>query len=298
MLENFEKCRIAVNGIELNVAQAGVGPAVVLLHGYPQTHVMWHAIAPSLARDYHVILPDLRGYGDSDKPQPAPEDHVVYTKRTMAADIAALMDTLGIASAHIVGHDRGARVGHRLALDHPEKVVSYTSLDVVATQAIFDGMDAALGRGLFHWLLMRQPHPIPETIIGNSVETYFDYLMEFWCNTPGAIAPQAMAEYRRCFCNQESVNATVAEYRAVELDLKHDEADRGPKITCPMMVLWGGDASKRPGWPAGRGGDVLHTWHDRATDVRGRTLDCGHFLAEERPDEVLTELRAFLAEIS
>ncbi|MGQ0543789.1 MAG: alpha/beta fold hydrolase [Betaproteobacteria bacterium] len=293
----FRRELIAANGVNLNVVHGGHGDAVLLLHGYPQTHVLWHKVAPRLAERYTVVAPDLRGYGDSDKPQAAPDDHVVYCKRTTAKDLSALMDRLDLKSWHVVGHDRGARVAHRMVLDHPERVRSFTSLDVVASQAAFDNMDAQLSYAWFHWHLMRQPYPLPETLIGNSVRVYLDFLMERWCATEGAIAPEAYAEYVRCFCNPETVRSTCAEYRSVELDLQHDEADRGRKLECPMLVLWGMNTRKRPGWQTGKRLDILATWRERARDVRGRGLDCGHFIAEEKPDDLLAELLAFYAEV-
>ncbi len=297
MFEGFENDRRTVHDVEINFVQAGSGTPLLLLHGYPQSHVLWHKVAPQLTDDHRVVAPDMRGYGDSGKPDAAPGDHTVYCKRTMAQDMVALMDDLGIESWHVIGHDRGVRVGHRMALDHPARVLSLTSLDVVATQAVFDGMDAQLAMAFFHWVLMRQPHPMPETLIGNSVKFYFDFVMDRWCATEGAITPEAMTEYERCFCNQEAVNATVAEYRASELDLEHDEADRGRKLECPVMVLWGGNTTKRPGWQTGKKMRMLDTWRERAVDVRGKALDCAHFVPEERPDEVVAELRAFLRDI-
>jgi|TARA_B100000315_G_C14574401_1_gene587233 haloacetate dehalogenase len=297
MFEGFERDRRQVNGVDINFVEGGSGTPLLLLHGYPQTHVLWHKVAAQLVDSYRLVVPDMRGYGDSSKPTAAPGDHTVYCKRTLAEDMVALLDDLDITACHVVGHDRGVRVGHRLALDCPERVLSLTSLDVVATQAVFDGMDAQLALAFFHWVLMRQPHPVPETLIGNSVKFYFDFLMERWCATEGAITPEAMAEYERCFCNQEAVNATVAEYRASELDLEHDQADRGRKLACPVLVLWGGNTSKRPGWQTGKNMQVLDTWRQRAHEVRGKVLDCAHFVPEERPDEVVAELRAFLADI-
>jgi haloacetate dehalogenase len=191
----------------------------------------------------------------------------------------------------VVGHDRGARVAHRMALDHPKRVKSFTSLDVVASQAAFDAMDAQLSYAWFHWHLMRQPYPLPETLIGNSAREYFDFLMERWCATPGAILPEAYAEYARCFCNPETVRSTCAEYRSVELDLQHDEADRGRKLECPV-VLWGMNTTKRPGWQTGKRLDMLATWRERAVDVRGKGLDCGHFVPEEQPEALVRELLA------
>ena len=292
----FTRERIEIGGVGLNVVSGGKGDALLLLHGYPQTHVLWHKVAPRLAERFRVVLPDLRGYGDSDKPKAAPGDHVVYCKRTTADDIVAVMARMGIERWHVVGHDRGARVAHRMALDHPRRVRSFTVLDVVPSQAAFEEMDAQLSYAWFHWHLMRQPYPLPETLIGNSARVYLDFLMERWCATEGAITPQAYAEYVRCFCNQETVDSTCAEYRSVELDLQHDEVDRGRKLECPVLVLWGGNTTKRPGWQTGRRLDIVQTWRARAREVRGRALDCGHFIPEEKPDELHAELLQFLAE--
>jgi haloacetate dehalogenase len=292
----FARERVAVNGVRLNVVSGGAGDVLVLLHGYPQTHVLWHKVAPALAGGFRVVLPDLRGYGDSDKPAAA-NDHNVYCKRTTANDIVALMAAMGIERWHVCGHDRGARVAHRMALDHPARVRSLAILDVMPSQAAFDEMDAQLAYAWFHWHLMRQPYPLPETLIGNSARQYLDFLLESWCATEGAITPEARAEYVRCFCNAETVASTCAEYRSIELDLQHDEADRGRKLGCPMLVLWGANTVKRPGWQTGKRLDIMAAWRARATDVRGRALDCGHFIPEERPAKLTEELLRFLREV-
>ncbi len=290
----FERRRLVSNGVAINLVQGGKGDPILLLHGYPQTHVLWHKVAPLLARQFTVIAPDLRGYGDSEKPTAQPGDHTVYCKRTLARDMTGVMDALGHGRWHVVGHDRGARVSHRMVLDHPDRVATFTSLDVVASQAAFEGMDSALAFAFFHWHLMRQPYPLPETMIGNSARAYFDFLMERWCATPGALTPEAHAEYARCFCTPEGVAATCAEYRAVELDLVHDEADRGRKLSAPMLVLWGANTTKRPGWQTGKSLDMVATWRERALSVHARGLDCGHFLPEEKPDEVAAEILSFV----
>ena len=193
MFDGFTKARIAANGVSINVLHGGSGPPILLLHGYPQTHVMWHKVAPKLARHYTVVAPDLRGYGDSDKPPAAEGDLSVYCKRTTAQDQVAVMEALGFDSFHVVGHDRGARVAQRMALDHPERVRSFTSLDVVPSQAAFDHMDSQLAFAWFHWHLMRQPAPLPETLIGNSAQVYLDFLLERWCATDSAITAEAYA---------------------------------------------------------------------------------------------------------
>ena len=295
MFDNFTKTQIKANGVSINLVHGGAGPPLLLLHGYPQTHVEWHKIAPKLADHYTVVAPDLRGYGDSEKP-PAPEgDLSVYCKRTTAQDQVEVMEKLGFESFHVVGHDRGARVGHRMALDHPERVRTFTSLDVVPSQAAFDHMDSQLSFAWFHWHLMRQPSPLPETLIGNSAQAYLDFLLEQWTAIDGSITDEAYAEYLRCFNNPETIRATCLDYRGIEIDLMHDEADRGRKLTCPVLLLWGSNMVKRPGWQTGASLDMLTVWRDRAVDVRGKALDCGHFLPEELPEETTVELLAFLA---
>lgn len=295
MFDNFTKTRIKANGVSINLVHGGVGPPLLLLHGYPQTHVEWHKIAPKLAEHYTVVAPDLRGYGDSEKPPASKGDLSVYCKRTTAQDQVEVMAELGFESFHVVGHDRGARVGHRMALDHPERVRTFTSLDVVPSQAAFDHMDSQLSFAWFHWHLMRQPSPLPETLIGNSAKVYLDFLLEQWTAIDGSITDEAYAEYLRCFNNPETIRATCLDYRGVELDLMHDEADRGNKLTCPMLLLWGSNMAKRPGWQTGASLDMLTVWRERAVDVRGKPLDCGHFLPEELPEETTAELLAFLS---
>ena len=292
MFEGFDRTEIETSGTTINLVHGGDGPPVLLLHGYPQTHVMWHKVAVLLADHFTVVAPDLRGYGDSGKP-PSDGDLSVYCKRTMAQDQVEVMAELGFQSYHVAGHDRGARVGHRMALDHPRRVKSFTSLDVVPSQAAFDSMDADLAFAWFHWHLMRQPAPLPETLISNSAKTYLDFLLESWTAVEGAITDEAYSEYLRCFSNPETIRGTCMDYRSIELDLQHDEADRGRKLTCPVLVLWAGNMAKRPGWQVGARLNMLDTWRERATDVRGGPIDCGHFLSEEAPDEVTNQLLGF-----
>ena len=295
MFESFERVQIETTGTTINLVHGGQGPPLLLLHGYPQTHVMWHKIAPRLAEHFTVVAPDLRGYGDSGKPS-ANGDLSVYCKRTTAQDQFEVMVKLGFDSFHVIGHDRGARVGHRMALDHPAQVKTFTSLDVVPSQAAFENMDSDLAFAWFHWHLMRQPEPLPETLIGNSAEVYLNFLLERWTAVEGAITQEAYAEYLRCFTNTETIRATCMDYRAIEVDLMHDESDRGRKLTCPVLVLWGGNTDKRPGWQTGRGLDMLTTWRERASNVRGRAIDCGHFLPEEAPQETADSILGFLTE--
>ena len=297
MFDDFTRRRIEANGISVNVVHGGSGDPVLLLHGYPQSHVEWHKVAPPLAEHYCVVAPDLRGYGDSDKPVPPDGDLSVFCKRTTAQDQVQVMSELGFERFHVVGHDRGARVGHRMALDYPEKVRSFASLDVVASQAAFEAMDAQLAFSWFHWHLMRQPAPFPETLIGNSAKGYLDFLLSQWTAVEGAITDQAYAEYLRCF-DPDTIRASCLDYRAIELDLVHDDADRGRKLECPVLVLWAIRMAKRPGWQTGKKLDMMTTWRDRAENVRGCGIDCGHFIPEESPKALTAELLAFFAEVN
>ena len=294
MFEGFTQTRIETSSAAINLMKGGEGPPLLLLHGYPQTHVMWHKVAPAFATHYTVVAPDLRGYGDSGKP--ASDDFGDHCKRASAKDQVEVMAALGFDRFHVVGHDRGARVGHRMALDHPAQVRTFASLDVVASQAVFENMDRDLAFSFFHWHLMRQPAPFPETLIGNSPKLFLDFLLAHWCAVADAIVPEAYAKYLRCFSDPETLRCMCMDYRAIELDLVHDEEDRGRRISCPMLVLWAGDMARRPGWQTGGALDVLESWRERAEDVQGRALDCGHFLPEEAPEETVREILAFLAD--
>mgnify|MGYP001186791652 CR=1 FL=1 len=293
MFEGFEIRRVEVNGIGINLRKGGSGPPVLLLHGYPQTHVEWHKVAPILAENYTVVCPDLRGYGDSDKPLSSDADFSTYCKRTTADDQIAVMRALGFQHFHVVGHDRGVRVALRMALDHPKAIKTFTNLDVVPSQDAFESMDASLAFSWFHWHLMRQPAPFPENIIGANPKLYLDFLFDSWTSVEGAITPEAYAEYLRCFSNPDTIRATCADYRGVELDLEHDAIDRDRKLECPVLVLWGGVMPKRPGWQTGGSLDMMTVWKQRADNVRGKGMNCGHFISEERPHELVSELMDF-----
>ncbi len=292
MFEGFDRLRIETPDAAINLVRGGEGPPLLLLHGYPQTHVMWHRVAPALARHFTVVATDLRGYGDSGKPPSDPE-HAAYAKRAMAGDQVHVMAALGFDRFHLVGHDRGARVGQRLALDHPECVETMVVLDVVATDEIFRNVDAGLAKAYFHWFMMLQPEPLAETLIGNSTEFYMRWLMGRWCTVPGAVTEEAFAEYLRCFNAPGAIHTACEDYRAAPLDILHNDADAERRLECPVLVLWGADQRQHPGWPS-MSFDILETWRRRAVDVRGRGLPCGHFIPEEAPGETVAEILAFL----
>ena len=296
MFDQFEKLRIKTSETEINLVQKGTGEPVLLLHGYPQTHVMWHKVAPILAEQFSVVVPDLRGYGDSDKPFEI-DNLELYSKRSMAKDQVEIMEKLGFESYHVVGHDRGARVGHRLTLDNASKVRSFTSLDVVPSETAFKNMNSDLSFAWFHWHLMRQPYPLPETLIGNSAKTYLDFLFETWTAVENAITPEAYKEYLRCFNNQDTIRSTCLDYRSVETDIKHDQVDFDRKLQCPVLVLWAGNMKKRPGWQTGNKLNMIEVWKEKAEEVQGEVIDCGHFLPEEAPKKVASTLIEFFKQV-
>jgi haloacetate dehalogenase len=287
LLDRFSDEDVRANGIRLHVAHAGEGPPVLLLHGYPQTHVMWHLVAPALAGRFTVVCPDLRGYGDSDKP-PGGSDHVAYSKRTMAQDQVEVMHTLGFDRFAVVGHDRGARVALRLALDHPTVATRLAALDIVPTAVIYGTVDDPRARTVWRYFFLTQPFDLPERLIGSNADFYLRWTLEEWCSRPGALVDDAVAEYRRCF-DAATIHATCEDYRAgATIDLAHDRVDAGDQLQCPVLALWSATG-------LGAQYDVETIWRQRAPDLRGRPLDCGHFVAEERPQETVDELLAFLA---
>jgi haloacetate dehalogenase len=285
---DFQAAECLITGGMVNLVIGGSGPPVLLLHGYPQTHVMWHAVAPALARNHTVVAADLRGYGDSLKPESGP-DHAAYSKRAMAEDQVAMMLGLGFESFAVVGHDRGGRVGHRMALDYPERVTRLAVLDIVPTYTVFANVTQALATDYYHWFFLIQPYDLPERLIGADPDYYLEHKLESWSGGYPSFAPEAVAEYRRCFRDPATIHASCEDYRAAAtLDLEHDQADLERKVSCPLLALWGDRGRIAQHF------DVLETWRDRASDVRGRALKCGHFLPEENARETADELVAFL----
>ena len=284
MLDGFATTEIDTGEVTILVRHAGSGPPLLLLHGYPQTHLMWHRVAPQLAQDFTVVAPDLRGYGASSKP-PATPDHAPYAKRAMALDQVAVMDQLGFGRFAVAGHDRGGRVGYRLALDHPDRVSRLAVLDIVPTGDALLRADAAFALGYWHWFFLAAPAPLPETLIGHNPNAFFFQVDR------SVFHPEALAAYLGSASDPAAVRAICEDYRAAAtLDRAHDEADRGTKrIACPVLALWAG-RGPLSGWY-----DVPAVWRGWADDVRGRAIPSGHYLAEEASDEVLAELRAFFA---
>ncbi|MFD4570774.1 alpha/beta fold hydrolase [Streptomyces sp. NPDC058417] len=288
--EGFTRGRVDADGVRINVRTAGEGPPVLLLHGYPQTHAIWHIVAPRLAETHTVVLTDLRGYGDSDKP-PSDAGHGPYAKRAMAGDQLAVMRALGFDRFAVVGHDRGGRVGHRLALDHPEAVSALAVLDIVPTRHAYRHADAAFGTGYYHWFFLAAGNGIPERLIGGDPEFWVRARMEARHHGGTPFSPAAMAEYVRCFSDPAAIHASCEDYRAAAtVDLVHDDADAaaGRRVACPVLALWGGHSF------VGRHYDVLSAWRGYADDVRGEALDCDHYLPEEAPDRTTALLREFL----
>jgi haloacetate dehalogenase len=290
LFPGFASRRIRANGMNLNLVTGGSGPALLMLHGYPQTHAMWHRIAPKLAKQYTVVCPDLRGYGDSSKPKGLP-DHSNYSKRVMAQDMVELMRRLGHERFHLVGHDRGARVGHRLARDHGAQVVrSFTAIDIAPTLKMYESTDLGFARAYYHWFLMLQPAPLPEKMLAPVVP--YHILAGSGLSSKGlnAFSKAALAEYVRAFSDPRTIHATCEDYRASGgIDLDHDRADLDRKLELPVLVLWG-----RRG-VVGTQFDCLACWREVARNVTGKAIDCGHFIAEEAPKETLAEITAFLA---
>ncbi len=286
LFPGFLQQRIRAQDVTINLVRGGDGPPVLLLHGYPQTHATWHKVAPLLAERYTLVCPDLRGYGDSDKPWGA-TDHSTYSKRAMARDQVAVMAELGFERFAVVGHDRGARVAHRMALDFPERVTRLALLDIVPTRVAFETLNQERATAEYHWLFLIQPDGLPERLIGADPAFYLRWTLDHWCGVPGALTEEAVDEYLRC-SDAATIHATCEDYRAgATVDLADDTADQDRRIACPLLLLWSATGT-------GALYDVLSIWRERAEDVRGRALDCGHFLPEERLGEVAAELEAFL----
>ncbi len=291
--DGFETRRFAVNGVEIFARLGGTPgkPPLLLLHGFPQTHVLWHRVARQLAADYTLVLPDLRGYGDSSR-LPGLPDHANYSKREMARDMVAVMDALGHARFFVCGHDRGGRVAHRLAVDHPERVLRLCVIDIAPTLDMYAATDMAFARGYYHWFHLIQPSPLPEPMIGGNPLPYLHAKLGGWGS--GGLAhlePQALAEYERCFTRPDAIHSACEDYRAsAGIDLEHDRQSRemGERIACDTLVLWGDRGL------VNRLFKPLALWQAQcAGRVSGQAVAAGHFIPEELPQETADALWSF-----
>ena len=289
--EGFRSTIIDTGAATIRVRYGGHGNPLLLLHGIPETHLMWHKIAPRLAQDFTVVATDLRGYGESAKP-PSTADHAPYSKRAMAEDQVSVMRHLGFDRFFVAGHDRGARVAYRMALDHPERVRKLAVLDIVPTGEAFRRTDKEMAFGFWVWFFLAQPDGLPERVIGNDPQFFLDHMLDAWSTVPDAFPVEIRRAYLRNFSDPETLHAICEEYRAaITLDYEMDEADRGTRrIACPVLALWSSAGAVQHWY------DALAVWREWADDVRGTALDCGHFLPEEAPEETYAQLHAFFAD--
>ena len=287
----FSSETIATTGTTIHVLRKGTGRPLLLLHGYPETHLTWHKVAPQLAEQFSVVVPDLRGYGASGKPEGG-ERHENYSFRAMATDQVDVMRHYGHERFSVLAHDRGARVAHRLCLDHPESVEKVCLMDIAPTLTMYQETNQDFATRYMWWFFLIQASPLPEYMIGLDPKFYLERIFSGLDKTPGAITQVEMTEYIRAF-SPASIHATCEDFRAAAgIDLEMDKADdaAGKKIQCPLHVLWGTKGTVGVLW------DILATWRAKcAAPVTGRALDCGHFLQEERPQEVLAEWRQFVS---
>jgi len=288
LFPGFEARDLDGAGARIHCVIGGAGPPLLLLHGYPQTHAMWHKVAPALAERHTVVCADLRGYGDSDKPPGAPPNEM-YSKRAMAADMVALMRALGFARFALAGHDRGGRVAHRLCLDHPDAVERVAVLDISPTLTMFERTDQAFATAYYHWFFLIQPFDLPERMIGADPSYYLAQKMKRWsAGNTSFFDPRAWAEYERCFGDPATIHASCEDYRAAaSIDLAHDRDDAHARLKVPLLALWGAKGVVQ------RLFDPLRDWGSVADDVRGEALPTGHYVAEEAPDATLRHFRAF-----
>ncbi len=289
MLEDFEQTRVELADSSIYLRHGGKGPPLLLLHGYPQTHVTWRLLAPLLAARFSLVMPDLRGYGASRGPAPDP-DNRHYDKRSMAADMLAVMDHLGFSQFFLAGHDRGGRVAYRLSLDHPERVIAFAAVDVVPTIELWEALDAGAALGAWHWPFLAQPAAVTEAVLATAKGVIIESFLRGWAGKPDALAPEAIAAYLAQFDKPEVIAASCADYRAgATLDWEYDKADRaaGRGLACPVLTLWGrdyiGDAEPTP----------LTLWRKWADRVEGHGLPCGHFLQEEMPEALAAAMIPF-----
>lgn len=284
LFTGYSSSHIDVDGARIFVRWSGSGPPLLLLHGYPQTHAIWHKVAPALSKEFTVVVADLRGYGDSSKPS----GNGAYAKRAMARDQVQVMKALGFETFFVAGHDRGARVTHRMALDHPDRVLKAAVLDIVPTQIVFDTVNKQVATDYFHWYFLIQPNGLPERLIASDPEFFLRCVLNSWTDDESAFDPRAFFEYKRCMSNPETIRAMCDDFRAsASIDLVHDKQDEERPMEPPFLVLWGAHG------PMSRSYDILGTWNGKARNLHGTGLECGHFLPEEAPQATAEALRSF-----
>lgn len=288
LLPGFQWRDIEVGGIRIRTAIGGKGPPLLLLHGHPQMHLTWHKVAPALAERFTVVATDLRGYGDSEKPDGGPE-HINYSKRAMAADQVGVMKALGFDRFRVVGHDRGGRVAHRLALDAPQAVEKLVVIDIAPTATMYARTNMEFARRYFWWFFLIQPDPLPEKLISADPDFFLENHIAGQIKIPGSVDPRVMAEYRRCYADPAMRHAACEDYRAAAgIDLVHDAEDDDRRVEAPVLALWGARGT------VGALYDVVETWREKARHVQGHAIDCGHSPQEEAPEDVLRSLSDFL----
>ena len=289
MFEGFRREKVAVGDVVINLVVGGSGPPLLLLHGFPQNHLIWRNVAPRLAQSFTVVASDLRGYGESSKPTGLP-DHSNYSKRAMANDQVAVMAQLGFERFLLCGHDRGGRVAHRLAVDHADRVEKVIVLDIAPTKAMYDGTDMTFARAYYHWFFLIQPAPYPETLIGGAPEAFLHHHMTRFAGLKPFL-PEAWPEYVRLFSDPATIHANCEDYRAAAT-IDHEQAaadiEAGRKVTCPLLALWGRHGIVE------RCFDPLAEWRKVATSVSGKALPCGHYIPEEIPELLTDEMMSFL----
>ena len=287
MFEGFIENKIEVEGININYKIGGSGEPILLLHGYPQTHILWRKMAHLFAKNYTVICSDLRGYGDSDKPK-SDKRHLTYSKKYMAFDQNELMKKLGYSKYYLVGHDRGARVAHRMGIDYQDNIKKLSLLDIVPTSHVFENTNALLARRYYHWFFLIQSFPHPETMIAKDSEYYLRSKLKMWGSNNDYLTEDVIKEYLRCF-NSDSIHASCEDYRAgASIDLVHHKEDFEKKITCPVQILWGKKATVEELY------DPVAVWKEWAINVEGKSINCGHFLPEEKPLDTFEAISNFL----
>ena len=288
MFDDFKSAKLKSNKINIHYKIGGKGYPILMLHGYPQTHIMWRKVAPILSKDYTVVCSDLRGYGDSDKPS-SDVIHRNYSKREMAKDQAELMELLGFKKYIVVGHDRGARVAHRMGLDYKDKIDKIVLMDIVPTNHVFETADMTLATRYYHWFFLIQKSPFPEKLIEKDPEFYLRSKLFMWGLNEQYMSEDVITEYLRCFSNPDTIRASCEDYRAgATIDMEDHNNDYDKKIECPLLILWGKKGTVEELY------DPIEVWKKWGKNVHGFSLDCGHFIPEERPEETVDYIKKFL----